>query len=132
MKFAPLLIWATAKPLIGVICLVLGLLLVWAAITGRFGRIPFLERMVGQGVRPKVRRKEFLTGVEQETLRHLECAFPQFRGHCQVSMGALLSPERWLGRNDALWTHPALFAKNRRLCPAGPANGRCHRAGRAR
>ena len=105
MKFAPLLIWAFAKPLIGVICLVLGLMLVCAAVTGRFGRIPMLERLVGLGIRPKVRRKQFLTRVEQETLRHLEYAFPQFRVHCQVSMGALLSPERWLGRNDALWTH---------------------------
>ena len=105
MKVAPLLFWAIAKPLIGVVCLVLGLMLVWAAVTGRFGRIPTLERLVGKGIRPKVRRKQFLTRVEQETLRHLEYAFPQFRVHCQVSMGALLSPERWLGRNDALWTH---------------------------
>ena len=105
MKFAPLLIWAIAKALIGVILLVLGLMLVCAAVTGRFGRIPMLERLVRQGIRPKVRRKQFLTRVEQETLRHLETAFPQFRVHCQVSMGALLSPERWLGRNDALWTH---------------------------
>ena len=105
MKFAPFLIWAIAKPLVGIACLVLGLMLVWAAVTGRFGRRPMLERLVGQGIRPKVRRKQFLTRVEQETLRHLETAFPHFRVHCQVSMGALLSPERWLGRNDALWTH---------------------------
>ena len=71
---AGLLIWAIAKPLIGILCLVLGLMLVWAAVTGRFGRIPMLERLVGQGIRPKVRRKQFLTRVEQETLRHLEYA----------------------------------------------------------
>lgn len=105
MKVAPLLFWAIAKPLIGVVCLVLGLMLVWAAVTGRFGRIPTLERLVGKGIRPKVRRKQFLTRVEQETLRHLEYAFPQSRVHCQVSMAALLSLERWLGRNEALWTH---------------------------
>jgi hypothetical protein len=105
MKFAALLSWALAKPMIGLLCLLLGIALLWAAAAGLFGRIPVLERMVGQGVPPKVRRKQFLTRVEQETLRHLETAFPQFRVHCQVSMGALLSPERWLGRNDALWTH---------------------------
>lgn len=105
MRAGPLLFWAIAKPLIGVLCLVLVLMLVWAAVTGRFGRIPMLERLVGQGIRPKVRRKQFLTRVEQETLGYLETAFPHFRIHCQVSMGALLSPERWLGRNDALWTH---------------------------
>ena len=105
MTFAALLFWGIAKPMIGLLCLVLGIALLWAAAAGLFGRVPMLERMVGQGVRPKVRRKQFLSQVEQETLRHLEAAFPQFRVHCQVSMGALLSPERWLGRNDALWTH---------------------------
>ena len=67
--------------------------------------MPVLERLVGEGVRPKVRRKRFLTRVEHETLGHLEAAFPQFRVHCQVSMGALISPERFLNRRDALWTH---------------------------
>lgn len=105
MKFAAPLFLAVGKPLIAALCLAAGLALIWATVTGRFGRTPALERMVGQGVRPKVRRKQFLTRVEHETLRHLEAAFPQFRVHCQVSMGALLSPERWLARNDALWTH---------------------------
>lgn len=66
---------------------------------------PVLERLVGQGIRPRVRRKRFLTRVEQETLGYLETAFPGFRVHCQVSMGALISPERALGRHDAIWTH---------------------------
>ena len=64
-----------------------------------------LEQLIGKGIRPKVRRKRFLTRVEQDTLAYLETAFPEFRIYCQVSMGALLSPERFLGRNDAMWTH---------------------------
>lgn len=105
MKHAALLPWVLLKPLVGFLCLVLGVLLIWAAATGRLGRIPVLERLVGQGIVPRVRRKRFLTRVEQDTLGHLEAAFPRFRVHCQVSMDALMSPERALGRHDALWTH---------------------------
>ena len=105
MKLAAPLFLAVGKPLIAALCLAAGLALIWATVIVALGGIPALERLVGQGVRPKVRRKQFLTRVEQETLRHHESAFPQFRVHCQVSMGALLSPERLLGRNDALWTH---------------------------
>ena len=105
MKSAARLSWMMLNPLVGTLRLVPGALLVWAAITGRLGRIPVLERLVGQGIRPRVRRKRFLTRAEQETLGYLETAFPRFRVHCQVSMGALMSPERALGRHDALWTH---------------------------
>lgn len=105
MNFGPDLVAAFAKPFIAGICLLIGLKLLWSVITGRFGKAPVLEQLVGQGRRPQVRRKRFLTRVEHDTLAHLETAFPQFRVHCQVSIGALISPERFLGRNDALWTH---------------------------
>ena len=105
MTSSPPTVWLFARPIAGFLCLALGIAYLRAALPGRFGRIPVLERLVGQGVRPKVRRKRFLTRVEFETLGHLEAAFPAFRVHCQVSMCALIAPERWLGRNDALWTH---------------------------
>lgn len=104
MNWAAQLVHLSGMHLIGVICLVAALAL-FRAMLSRIWRMPVLERLVGQGVRPKVRRKRFLTRVEHETLCHLETAFPQFRVHCQVSMGALISPERFLNRHDALWTH---------------------------
>lgn len=93
------------RSLIGLVLLGSGLALIWVMLGGRVGKTLVLEQLVGQGRRPQVRRKRFLTRVEQDTLAYLETAFPQFRVHCQVLMGALISPERFLGRNDALWTH---------------------------
>ena len=104
MNWAADLVHLGGMHLIGVICLIAGVAL-FQAMLGRMWRVPVLERLVGQWTRPKVRRKRFLTRVEHETLGHLETAFPQFRVHCQVSMGALISPERILNRHDALWTH---------------------------
>ena len=66
--FTPWTVWFTIKSMVGALCLGVGLALVWGAITGHLGRIPVLERLVGQGVRPRVRRKRFLTRVEQDTL----------------------------------------------------------------
>ncbi|MBC7603148.1 MAG: hypothetical protein H7255_10895, partial [Ramlibacter sp.] len=97
--------WLFARPIAGLLFLALGIALLRAALTGSLTRIPVLERLVAQGVRPKARRKRFLARVEFETLGHLEAAFPAVRVHCQVSMGALIAPERWLGRHDVLWTH---------------------------
>ena len=104
MNWAAHLVHLSAKHPIGVICLLAALALIWTMF-GQFWRVPMLERLVGEGVRPRVRRNRFLTQVEHETLGHLETAFPEFRVHCQVSMGALISPERFLNRHDALWTH---------------------------
>lgn len=105
MNAAQHLATMAARPLIATACALVGLALIWLMLGGRFGRMPMLEKLVGQGIRPKIRRKRFLTRVEQDTLGYLETAFPQFRVHCQVSMGALISPERFLNRNDARWTH---------------------------
>lgn len=104
MKWAADLAYLSARHPIAVICLVVALAL-FRSMLGRLWRVPLLERLVGQGDRPRVRRKRFLTRVEHETLGYLETAFPEFRVHCQVSMGALISPERFLNRQDALSTH---------------------------
>lgn len=87
-------------------CLIIFLKLLRAMFrSGGPGQVPVLERLAGDRVRPQVCRKRFLTPVEHETLGYIEAAFPQLRVHCQVSMGALISPERFLDRNVAQWTH---------------------------
>ncbi len=91
---------------LGPTCLIIFLKLLRAMFrNGGRGQVPVLELLAGEGVRPQVRRKRFLTSVEHETLGHIKAAFPQLRVHCQVSMGALISPERFLDRNVAQWTH---------------------------
>lgn len=89
---------------LGIGCLIIFLKLLRAMFRSG-GQVPVLERLAGEGVRPQVHRKLFLTRVEHETLGYIEAAFPQLRVHCQVSMGALISPERFLDRNVAQWTH---------------------------
>lgn len=47
-----------------------------------------------------IARKRFMTPVELEMLKHLESAFPQYRVHAQVAMGALLRVAPELDRRD--------------------------------
>lgn len=47
-----------------------------------------------------IARKRFMTPVELEMLKHLESAFPQYRVHAQVAMGALLRVTSGLDRRD--------------------------------
>lgn len=50
--------------------------------------------------RHQVARKRFLTRVELDMLEHLERAFPEFRVHAQVAMGALLRSAPGLDRRS--------------------------------
>lgn len=79
------------KELIGIALLLVGL----SAIVAVF--------LVGRTIMPPRRldiaRKRFLTPVELEMLNHLERAFPQYRVHAQVSMGALLRAAPGLDRS---------------------------------
>jgi hypothetical protein len=55
-------------------------------------------RRLGSG--PKIERKAFLTRAEIEVLDHLRRVLPAYHVSCQVSMGALLKPQRGLSRKE--------------------------------
>ena len=52
-----------------------------------------------------VRRKNFVTRVEAQTLLYIEELFPKVRVHCQVAMSALIAPAKGLSSKERLWTH---------------------------
>ena len=52
-----------------------------------------------------VRRKNFVTRVEAQTLLYIEELFPKVRVHCQVAMSALIAPAKGLPSKERLWTH---------------------------
>ncbi len=79
------------KTLIVTLALLALLLLFVAALTRRTPRTKERIRLVA---------KPLMTPAEREILVHLEQAAPSCRVHAQVAMGALMRPERGLGRGD--------------------------------
>lgn len=79
------------KTLIITLALLALLLLFVAALTRRSPRTKERIRLVA---------KPLMTPAERENLVHLEQAAPSCRVHAQVAMGALMRPERGLGRGD--------------------------------
>lgn len=80
------------KTLIGIGLLLLGTVLLVAFLTAGGAAKPRL--------RHDVARRRFLSRVELDMLVHLERAFPEFRVHAQVAMGALLRSAPGLDRRS--------------------------------
>lgn len=79
------------KSLVGLVLILVGLAAIAAYV------------MIGSNAKPRrrldVARKRFLSPVEIEMLANLDRAFPQYRVHAQVSMGALLHAAPGLDRS---------------------------------
>ncbi|UHC19953.1 DUF2726 domain-containing protein (plasmid) [Methylobacterium currus] len=69
-------------------------------LVGVIGIVALLLAALRRGGGPRIERKAFLTRAEVEVLGYLRRVLPGHHVSCQVSMGALLKPQRGLSRKE--------------------------------
>lgn len=67
---------------------------------GVLGILGALLAVLRRRMGPRIERKAFLTRAEIEVLEYLRRVLPGHHVSCQVSMGALLKPQRGLSRKE--------------------------------
>jgi very-short-patch-repair endonuclease len=69
-------------------------------LVGVLGIVTVVLVVLRRGAGPRIERKAFLTRAEIEVLGYLQLALPAHHVSRQVSMGALLKPQRGLSRKE--------------------------------